>query len=174
MTVRLITDPPDYKGAIAAADALARAQGWDGRLIGEYGRSEGLYDLARELAKPVARGEMPLAHALAALIVETLSQERSGALDGLKAPDVMHLKRHLLHGGVEREEVRRGLAAYRIERLIRPMIAIRKRSNAILAEAHGVNGAAGFPLAEAEVNDLVDTELFQALPRTVRRQLHVG
>ena len=27
--------PPDYKTAIAVADALARAGGWDGRLIGE-------------------------------------------------------------------------------------------------------------------------------------------
>jgi hypothetical protein len=114
-----------------------------------------IYGIAREMARPVARGDLPLVQADAAIICDTLQQERSGALAGLHAPDVVHLKRFLLRGYIERERVRRELAEHRIRRLLAPMIALRKPHNALLAEAHGVNGAAEFPLTEEEVTDLV-------------------
>lgn len=130
-----------------------------------------IYGLARELGRPVARGEMPLAHAHAALIVDTLRQERAGELEGSgNASDAFRFKRFLLQGEVERLEVARDLATHRIKRLIAPMIAVRKRSNAILAEAHGVNGAASFPLTEDEVTEVVVGEMNQSL----RRLRHVG
>jgi hypothetical protein len=129
-----------------------------------------LYGLAREMGRPVARGEIPLAHADAALIVDTIQQERAGSLGTLLAPDVVRLKRFLLRQEVERQQVARDIAAHRISRLVKSMVALRKRSNAVLAEAHGINGEAGFPLAEDEVNDIADTEMNYA----ARRLHHVG
>jgi hypothetical protein len=130
-----------------------------------------IYGIASEMGRPVARGEIPLVHADAAIICDTLAQERAGALGPLLAPDVVRLKRHLLRQEVHRHEVARELAAWRIERLVKPMIAAHRPSNVLLAEAHGVNGAAGFPLTEAEVTDVVRREVYWALPRERR---HVG
>jgi hypothetical protein len=129
-----------------------------------------IYGIAREMGRPVARGEMPLVQADAAIICDTLAQERAGALDGLKAPDVVRLKRFLLRQEVRRHEVAREIAAWRIERLVKSMVVLRKRSNAVLAEAHGINGQAGFPLSEEEVNDIAHTEMHYA----PRRLHHVG
>jgi hypothetical protein len=129
-----------------------------------------LYGLAREMARPVARGEIPLAHADAALWVDTLQQERDGALGPLYAGDVARFKRWLLRQEVERCQVVRDLAAHRIRRRVKAMVALRKRSNAVLSEAHGVNGEAGFPLSEDEVSDIADTEMNYAS----RRLHHVG
>jgi hypothetical protein len=133
-----------------------------------------IYGIAREMARPVARGDLPLVQADAAIICDTLQQERSGALQGLKAPDVVRLKRFLLRGFVEREQVRRDLAEHRIRRLLAPMIAARKPPNALLAEAHGVNGAAGFPLTEEEVTDVVRGEVFFSLPPAPGGRRHAG
>jgi hypothetical protein len=133
-----------------------------------------LYGIAREMGRPVARGEIPLAHADAALIVDTLQQERSGALDGLKAPDVVRLKRHLLRQEVDRHRIARELAEHRIKRLVWPMIAAHKPSNTILAEAHGHNGEAGFPLTEDEVHAVVRTEMYFALPPAPGGRRHAG
>jgi hypothetical protein len=133
-----------------------------------------IYGIAREMGRPVARGEMPLVQADAAIICDTLAQERSGALDGLKAPDVVRLKRFLLRQEVRRQEVARELAAWRIERLVKPMIAAHTPRNALLAEAHGVNGAAGFPLSEDEVTEIVRTEVYWALPPAPGGRRHVG
>jgi hypothetical protein len=133
-----------------------------------------IYGIAREMGRPVARGEIPLVQADAAIICDTLAQERAGALDGLKAPDVVRLKRFLLRQEMERHRVARELAAYRIERFIKPMIAARKPPNALYAEAHGINGAAGFPLSEEEVTDIVRERMYWALPEAPWGQRHVG
>jgi hypothetical protein len=133
-----------------------------------------IYGIAREMGRPVARGEIPLVQADAAIICDTLAQERAGALDGLKAPDVVRLKRFLLRQEVHRQEVARELAAYRIERLVKPMIAAHRPRHALLAEAHGVNGAAGFPLSEDEVTEIVRTEVYWALPPAPGGRRHVG
>lgn len=66
-----------------------------------------------------------------------------------------------LHG----HEARREEAEARVKRRMRPLIALRKPSNVVLAEAHGENGAAGFPLSEREVNTLVAAEMLWAIPR---------
>jgi hypothetical protein len=52
-----------------------------------------------------------------------------------------------------------------VKRRLRPLIALRKPSNVLLAEAHDVNGASGFPLEEREVNSIAATEMYWALPR---------
>ena len=128
------------------------------------------YALAAELAQPVARGYLPPTEALAAMLAGTVRAERIGELAPYKAADVFRLQRHLFFQRLERLEVARDLATHRIKRLIAPMIAVRKRSNAILAEAHGVNGAASFPLTEDEVTEVVVGEMNQSL----RRLRHVG
>jgi hypothetical protein len=128
-----------------------------------------LYGLAREMGRPVARGEIPLAHADAALMVDTLQQERDGALGPLYACDVARFKRWLLRQEVERQQVARDLAAHRIRRTVAPMLAVHKPDNAILAEAHGVNGNAGFPLAEDEVTGIVFEAMWQTSNQGARR-----
>jgi len=61
-------------------------------------------------------------------------------------------------------EAWREQAEFRIKRRVKPLIGLRKPSNVLLAEAHGENGAAGFPLAEREVNAIVAAELSWAMP----------
>jgi|SRR5215469_7318195 len=121
-----------------------------------------IYRLAKELGRPVARGELPHTQALAALLNDTLRQERAGTLGALAARDVMAHKRFVLEGEVHRLSAAREMAEYRITRLVRPMMALRKPRNEILAEAHGYNGGAGFPLAENEVSDIVLTLVHQS------------
>jgi hypothetical protein len=129
-----------------------------------------IYSTARELARPVARGDLPLTQALAGLVVETLQQERSGALGTLRAPDVMGMKRFLLNQEVDRLQIARDLAAWQIKRLITPMLAAHRPSREVLAEAHGLNGGADFPLTEAEVTDVVRCEMFYAMPPAPRER----
>ena len=63
---------------------------------------------------------------------------------------------------------RREIATARIKHLLRPMIAERKPWGSLMAEAHGLNGSAGFPLAEAKVSEIVRTEVWFALPPAPR------
>lgn len=129
---------------------------------------ERLYGFAASLARPVARGHLPLGHADASLITHTLRAERDGTLGPYQAAHVVKGLLHTLRLRLEAERVQRDLAAHRIRRLLRPLIALHKPWATLMAEAHGDNGEAGFPLAEAEVSDIVATEVFFALPRRVR------
>ena len=52
-------------------------------------------------------------------------------------------------------ETQRAITSYHITRLVRRLRAIGKPRNVLLAEAHGLNGEANFPLSEDEVADLV-------------------
>ncbi len=159
----------DYAGASAAAQELARANGWDGRFIGEpMPAGERLYTMAREMGKPVARGLLPLEEAFAACIAATVKAERDGQIGGYKATDIVRFQRWLVQESATKETQKRDLTAHRIRRLLRPMIAIRKPSRVLLAEAHGVNGADGFPLAEPEVTDIVAMLVWQSMPAAPR------
>jgi hypothetical protein len=120
------------------------------------------YALAAELAQPVVRGHLPLAHAYAAMLASTVAAERLGELAPYKAPDVYRLQRHLLGQRLQRLETRRAITEMRIKRRIRPMIALGKPRNAVLAEAHDVNGAEGFPFDEPDVNDIALGEVWLA------------
>jgi len=133
-----------------------------------------LYGLARELGRPVVRGQIRLAHADAALIVETLQQERAGQLQGRHAADEVSYKRWVLRQEVERQSFDRTRTIVAIERQIKPMIAARRPHNSVLAEAHGVNGADGFPLDEDEVTNVVRTAIFWALPPAPWGRRHAG
>lgn len=159
--------------AIAAAQERAKADGWDGRLIGEpMPTGEHLYAMARQMVRPVARGDLELTHAYAALIAATLKAERDGRLNGYRPGHVINGLRHSLRLQLEHEETRRDLTAARIRRVLRPLIAAHKPRNVLFAEAHGVNGADDFPFSEPEVTDLVTTEVYYSLPPAPRGRLH--
>jgi len=121
------------------------------------------YPLAKELARPVARGYLTLTEAHAELLLAACLAVRAGYSDQ-DAAGIWRLQRHVLGLHLEAEERRRDLVEAQVKRRARKMIALRKPRNAVLAEAHGENGAAGFPLEEREVTNLVRSEMFWALP----------
>ena len=121
------------------------------------------YPLAAALARPVARGYLTLTEAHAELLLAACHAVRDGYPDH-DAAGIWRLQRHVLRLHLEAEERRRDLAEARVKHRLRPLIALRKPPNVLRAEAHDVNGAAGFPLEEREVNGLVTTEIFWALP----------
>lgn len=63
-------------------------------------------------------------------------------------------------------------AARDIKTLIRPLIAAREPWNSLMAQAHDVNGARGFPLTEADVTEIVRAEIYFALPTAPRGARH--
>ena len=118
------------------------------------------YDLAASLAKPVARGWLPLAHAHATLLATALQRHRLGS-----PYDPFHVfkgLRHILDLHLEAEERRRSIAEMRMRRRLRPLIALRKPRNVLLAEAHDVNGAEGFPFDEPDVTTITAREMYFA------------
>jgi hypothetical protein len=120
------------------------------------------YALAAELAQPVARGYLPRTSALEEMLTGTLRAARLGELAPYEAADVFRLQRHLFFQRLDRLETRRAVTEMRIKRRIRPMIALGKPRNAVLAEAHDVNGAEGFPFDEPDVNDIALGEVWLA------------
>jgi hypothetical protein len=120
------------------------------------------YALAAELARPVARGHLTLTDADAELLLTAFGLHRNGSpYDPL---DVFSGLQHILRLHLERLEVARDLAAMRIRSRLRPLLALRKPSNVLLAEAHDVNGAAGFPFDEETVTAMATTEMYWAMP----------
>lgn len=125
------------------------------------------YDLAAELARPVARGYLSLSHAHAALLAAALAQQRLGS--PYDAHDVYRGLQHVLGLHLERLERRRAVAEMRMKRRLRPLIALRKPRNVLLAEAHDVNGAEGFPFDEPDVSVIAAREVYFAGRRSYGR-----
>ena len=123
-----------------------------------------LYAMPRELAQPVARGHLTRDEALSAMLGSTLAAWRCHEVNDLDPFDIFRLQRHLFFQYLDRAETKRAITEARIKRRLRPMIALRKPFNALFAEAHGTNGADGFPLEEPEVNDITKTEMYWSLP----------
>lgn len=123
-----------------------------------------LYAMPRELAQPVARGHLTRDEALSAMLGSTLTAWRCHEINGLEPFDIFRLQRHLFFQYLDRAETKRAITEARIKRRLRPMIALRKPFNALFAEAHGTNGADGFPFEEPEVNDITKTEMYWSLP----------
>jgi hypothetical protein len=120
------------------------------------------YALAAELAQPVARGYLTLTEAHTALLTSTVAAERLGKLAPYRATDVYRLQRYLLGQHLERLENRRAITAMKVRARIRPLLELRKPRNVVLAEAHDVNGAAGFPFDEPDVTDIANRQAFYA------------
>ena len=124
------------------------------------------FGMARELARPVARGWLSPEAAQAILIG---SAWRSGVADPERLGNFLQwiLRRHL-----EVDSDRRAIAERRVWRCVRPLLDQRAPSRQILVAAHDTNGAAGFALAEAEVTNLVAGMVAGALRQTVRGGAH--
>jgi hypothetical protein len=110
----------------------------------------------------VARGHLTLTEAHAELLLAACQAVRTAGYPDQDAAGIWKLQRHVLGLHLEAEERRRDLAEARMKRRLRPLIALRKPPNVVLAEAHGVNGAAGFPLDEPEVNSIAVAEMYLA------------
>jgi hypothetical protein len=111
----------------------------------------------------VARGYLTLTEAHAELLLAACQAVGRGYPDRDVA-GIWKLQRHVLGLHLEAEQWRRDLAEARVRRRLRPLIALRKPPNVLLAEAHGENGASGFPLEEPEVNSIAVAEMYRARP----------
>jgi hypothetical protein len=107
---------------------------------------------ARSMARPVVRGWMPRSHAYAAIMATSF---RTCGDDIPAMFRDFRFRRHLLDQEINRLDVARQLAEYRIGRLVWRMADEARAQNAIFAAAHNINGDAGFPLTEEEVTDVV-------------------
>ncbi|HEX3576579.1 MAG TPA: hypothetical protein VHU42_18425 [Rhodopila sp.] len=133
-----------------------------------------LFGLAATLARPVCRGYMPEAVADASLLVSTLRAERAGTLAPYRAGEIVRLLRFFLRKRLDAEDLRHKILADRIRRSLTPLIARRARWGELMATAHDVNAAAGFPLAEETVSVVVEEEVWFALPAPPRGARHGG
>jgi hypothetical protein len=118
------------------------------------------YALAAELAQPVARGYLTLTEAHVALLHAAIEAERAGSPHDPR--DVWRGLRHILGLHLDRALTRRAIAKMHVRQRVRPLLALRKPRNVLLAEAHDVNGGEQFPLTEPEVADIADREIYFA------------
>ena len=126
------------------------------------------YRLAAELARPVARGHLTRTQADATLLASTLQAKREGRLP-YDVKDVFGGLRHILTLNLENEERRRAMTEHRIQRRIYSVIEKRKPSRVVLAEAHDVNGADGFPFDETDVTTMAVVAMRRAVRWEGRR-----
>jgi hypothetical protein len=144
-----------------------------GPVVANHG--ERLYALAKSFARPVARGWLSLSQADDYLEHDAICAWRDGVLGPYDPDHIAAGLRHILRLRLKDERLRRELAEYHIRRLLYPMIAQRKPWGSLMAEAHGHNGAVGFPLTEPEVGDIVRAAVYYALPAAPRGGArHVG
>lgn len=119
-----------------------------------------VYAIAGDLGRAVARGTLSASDAYAAI-----------AIAALKLPDGEELLPQAWEClvGHARWHVReRARTARLISQVITPMIQERRPKNALLAEAHGVNGQRSFLLTEDEVNEAAAEAVWQSLPEAPR------
>lgn len=114
-----------------------------------------IFTLARELSRPVACGLLPIGHADATLLVCAIRQEAPGFDPISQARTAACLMRQR----AKEICVQREVAAYRIVRAVKPLIATREPKNVLLRTAHDINGRNGFPLRETEVEPVVKREV---------------
>jgi hypothetical protein len=120
-----------------------------------------VYDLAVELARPVARGLLPRSIADATILMTALR-----CCDGRYDPiDTAQIAAFVLRRRARDMTMKRDVAESRIIHSLRPLIARREPKNVLLHAAHDVNGAAGFPLSETEVDSIVATQVWWSLRR---------
>lgn len=126
---------------------------------------ERIFGMAREMGRAVARDMLGLDEAYAACINCTLDAERDGSLGAYKADDIIRGLGWFVRRVAEQEDRRRDLTRHRIQRVVRRLITEQKPTNALRAEAHGVNGLHDFPLTEPEVDAIVYREVWFARRR---------
>lgn len=142
----------------AARDALPKRM----RSIVPDPDHDHVHALAISMASPIIRGYLSGSEAYAALAVAALKLDNGQAvLDAAWQT----LANHVAHQRNTKDRVARWIS----ERLS-PFIDEHRPRNALLSEAHDVNGAAGFPLTEDEVTDCATQAAWLSLPRTPRRR----
>lgn len=108
-----------------------------------------LYALARELARPVARGHLCREQAEDWLLAATLSKRHQ--IGGLDPENIFRYQIHLLRLWLDRHRDEQAIARGKITRRLMPLLARQAPANQLLAEAHDVNGSEGFPLTDEAV-----------------------
>ncbi len=153
-----VTKPSGSLGTIdltsqASSIASPRAEQGGVSIVAE------LYALAAELAQPVARGYLTRTEALSTLLFRTLASDRANQINRLEPTDVFRLQRHLFFQHLARLETRRAITESRIKNRIWPLMKQRQPRNVVLAEAHDVNGADGFPFDEPDITTIAAREM---------------
>ncbi len=122
--------------------------------------------LAVSLARPVARGLLPIEQAEAALAMAILKAERDGTQEGYADfDDRFRFDCHLLQLRLDHEWNQLAQTRHAIAAVLAPMIRKHRPWNHLMAEAHSVNGQNGFALTEAAVAELVEERVWLSLPR---------
>jgi hypothetical protein len=126
------------------------------------------YDLPPKIAEWLIHGTLSSAGAEAFLSLVAEQEARRLGADTAWAAWLHGVLRALTHQHTARLQVRRDMAEHAIKRTMRPMVARRKPSNQLLAEAHNCNQDQGYPLDEAEVEIAVAEIVRWTLPRRRR------
>jgi hypothetical protein len=118
--------------------------------------------LAKSLGRPVAKGQLNSAQAEAALLVQSIRLDRDGFLEH-DPIDVARIATHITHLNARNLTAKRETTIGAIRRGLQPLLGIGARSNRLRAAAHDENGAAGFPLSEPEVDEIVAMEIWKIM-----------
>jgi hypothetical protein len=129
-----------------------------------------LLDLTRSLARPLLQRKVSAGQVWASIVNAIVKAERDGTLEG--TDDLAGridrcgaaLGEFLRNEDAERAKTRAAIVCG-----IEPLIAARRTQDRVLTEAHAINGDAGFPFAEREVQDIVTTEIFWMMRRGGQR-----
>jgi hypothetical protein len=109
-----------------------------------------IHALARQLAQPVVRGWLSRGAANSTLIAAALDEERDRGWE--RVFERARFLQWQMNQEIRWLEIARDMAEARIRRIVRNMLRMQRPPNAVAAEAHNINGDAGFPLAESYVN----------------------
>jgi hypothetical protein len=116
-------------------------------------RTPDIHATARALARPVVRGWMARHHANSALILAAMDEQASAGWE--RVLDTAKLLQWEMSQEIRNQQIVREITQQRVSRIAWQMLRAGKPRNAVLAEAHTINGDAGFPLAEKEVTAVV-------------------
>jgi hypothetical protein len=114
-----------------------------------------LRSAAAQIAFAIERGLLDPDDAVDGLVADALGRWRREGYDpdGDPARD-LRIAWHAISQHRRLMRTWRTLAEGEVRRVVRRMAMVRRPANAILAEAHGVNGERGFPLTEREVDEV--------------------
>jgi hypothetical protein len=123
-----------------------------------------LIRFAQSLGRPLARGYLNPNQAEAAILAFSLRSARDGGLTH-DPIDVARIAQHVARLNAHNIVGERNATIGAIRRAVRPLIEIRASSSRIRAAAHDANGRAGFPLTEAEVEEVAKIEAWRFIQR---------
>jgi hypothetical protein len=115
--------------------------------------------LTKSLARPVVLGMLPRPHAYGAIALVVARDHTIADLAG-----AMAAWDHVLDLNIKNLETLRCLVEAAIKRALRHLIRRRAPWGQLMAQAHDINGDAGFPLTEGEVAAAVKSEVYFSLP----------